>query len=91
MAEMEGLIRSAVTDSGSAKWVCMVTGVNQREWIFYARNDDAFITRVQTTLAPTGPYPIEFSSRKEPAWNADGLNGEKPTQQIQITPKQCVE
>ncbi|MDD1006910.1 DUF695 domain-containing protein [Pseudomonas shahriarae] len=91
MAKMEGLILSAVTDSGSAKWVCTVTGVHQREWIFYARSDDAFITRVQATLAPTGPYPIEFSSRKEPAWNADGLNGEKLSEQIRITPKQCVE
>ncbi len=58
MAEFEGLMLSAVTESGSAKWVCTVTGVHQREWIFYARNDDAFITRVQATLAPTGALPV---------------------------------
>ncbi|MFJ2709630.1 DUF695 domain-containing protein [Pseudomonas sp. NPDC087346] len=90
MAEVEGLIQSTVTDSRSAKWVCTVTGVHQREWIFYALSDDAFITRVQAALAPTGPYPIELSSRKEPEWRTDGSSGEL-SQQIQITPKQCVE
>ncbi|RVD79547.1 DUF695 domain-containing protein [Pseudomonas koreensis] len=91
MAEMESLIRSAATDNGLAKWVCTVTGVHQREWIFYARNDAAFITQIHTVLAPTGPYPVELTSRKEPALSAEESGGDRVNQAIRITPKQCVE
>jgi hypothetical protein len=91
MDEMEDLILPAVKDKGLAKWVCTVTGEHRREWIFYTRSDDAFITRVQAALAPTGPYPIELSGRKEPAWGADGLNGDNQRREFRITPKQCVE
>ncbi len=88
---MEGLIQSAATQNEAAKWVCTVTGVHQREWIFYARNDVAFINEIQKALAPTGPYPVELNSRKEPALNTDESSGDKLTQQIRSTPKQCVE
>jgi hypothetical protein len=34
---------------------------------------------------------VELNSRKEPALNTDESSGDKLTQQIRITPKQCVE
>ncbi|WP_256576439.1 DUF695 domain-containing protein [Pseudomonas sp. B11(2017)] len=87
MNEMERLILPAVQDKGLAKWVCTVTGGQQREWIFYTRSDDAFIAQVQTVLAQTGPYPIELSARKEPALSSEVQSSEN----IRITPKKCVE
>ncbi|PMV83859.1 hypothetical protein C1X33_22635 [Pseudomonas sp. GW460-E13] len=55
------------------------------------RSTDAFIVRAQAALAPTGPYPVELSAGKEPAWHADELTGDNLHREIRITPKRCVE
>lgn len=91
MDEMQALILPAVEEKGLAKLVCTVTGEKRRVWTFYTRNADAFIARVQTALAPTGPYPVELSAGKEPAWRADELTGDNLHREIRITPKRCVE
>ena len=87
MNEMEALLLSAATDDGLAKWVCTVTGEHRREWIFYARSDTDFMSRMQTLLAPSGPYPVEWSGRKEPARSAN----EASSVDIRMTPKRCLE
>ncbi|WPN64333.1 DUF695 domain-containing protein [Pseudomonas sp. P9_35] len=91
MNEMERLILPAMQDKGLAKWVCTVTGGKQREWIFYTRNDEAFIAQTRAILAQTGPYPIELSARKEPALSTEMQSGESLPENIRITPKTCVE
>lgn len=91
MDEMERLILPAVQDKGLAKWVCTVTGGNQRQWIFYTRSDEAFIAQTQAVLAQTGPYPIELSARKEPTLSTEVQSSENLTEDIRITPKKCVE
>jgi hypothetical protein len=91
MDEMEALILPAVEEKGLAKWVCTLTGEKRRVWTFYTRSDDAFIARVQAALAPSGPYPIELSAGKEPAWRADELTADNLHREIRITPKRCVE
>ncbi|MBX8509111.1 DUF695 domain-containing protein [Pseudomonas cichorii] len=88
MDRMEGLIMPAVKDKGLAKWICTVTSEQKQIWTFYTQSDEAFITRVQSSLALTGPYPIEFSAHKEPAWSPDIFNDQ---QEVRITPKRCVE
>ncbi|WP_458130992.1 DUF695 domain-containing protein [Pseudomonas sp. R3-41] len=91
MDGMERLILPAMQDKGLAKWVCTVTGGKQREWIFYTRNDEAFIAQTRAILAQTGPYPIELSARKEPALSTEIQSGENLSEGIRITPKTCVE
>jgi hypothetical protein len=91
MNEMEALLKSAATENGLAKWVCTVTGEQRREWVFYARSDADFMTRMQTILAPTGPYPVEWSGRKDPAHNVEGTSKADASGEILITPKLCVE
>ncbi|WP_123450192.1 DUF695 domain-containing protein [Pseudomonas fluorescens] len=87
MNEMEALLLSAAADDGLAKWVCTVTGEHRREWIFYARSDTDFMSRMQTLMAPSGPYPVEWSGRKEPARSANGAS----SVDIRMTPKRCLE
>jgi hypothetical protein len=91
MNEMEALLLSAAVDDGLAKWVCTVTGEHRREWIFYARSDTDFMNQMQALLAPSGPYPVEWSGRKEPARNAERANSADPSGEIRITPKRCLE
>jgi hypothetical protein len=91
MDEMQALIQPAVEENGLAKLVCTVTGEQQRVWTFYTRSADAFTARAQAALAPTGPYPVELSAGKEPAWRADELTADNLHREIRITPKRCVE
>ncbi|NWD76012.1 DUF695 domain-containing protein [Pseudomonas gingeri] len=91
MNKMERLILPAVQDKGLAKWVCTVTGGQQREWIFYTQSDEGFIAKTRGVLAQTGPYPIELSARKEPALSPEVKSGENPPKNTRITPKNCME
>lgn len=87
MMQMDRLIQAAVATDGSAKWGCTVTGGQRMEWVFYTLDDAAFVSRVQAALAQTGPYPIEFSSRKQADVSAEVPN----TEQTRLTPKRCLE
>ncbi len=87
MMQMDRLIQAAVATDGSAKWGCTVTGGQRMEWVFYTLDDAAFVSRVQAALAQTGPYPIEFSSRKQVDVSAEVQNAE----QTRLTPKRCLE
>ncbi|MFW9082033.1 DUF695 domain-containing protein [Pseudomonas sp. P2757] len=91
MDKMEDLLLSAVKDQGPAKWVCTVTGEHRREWIFYTPSDLVFISRLQSVLAPTGPYPVEWSTRKEPLRGANGQTDNNLPDEVRITPKLCME
>jgi hypothetical protein len=87
MEDMESLLLAAAKENGLAKWACTVTGGKQRQWIFYTRDDAVFIARIKSVLAPTGPYPIEFSARRE-----SGLGTDVDTaQDSRLTPKKCME
>ncbi|MFM9380844.1 DUF695 domain-containing protein [Pseudomonas sp. UV AK001] len=86
MTEMEKLILPALEDKGLAKWICTVTGGQQREWIFYTQSEEAFIAKTRAILLQTGPYPIELSAKREPESSAQSL-----TETIRMTPKKCVE
>ncbi|MGF6131286.1 hypothetical protein ABIA54_000147 [Pseudomonas sp. EB276 TE3739] len=87
MMQMDRLIQAAVAADGSAKWGCTVTGGQRLEWVFYTLDDAAFVSRVQAVLAQTGPYPVEFSSRKQADVSAAVLNAGE----IRLTPKRCLE
>lgn len=87
MMQVDRLIKAAVTADGFAKWGCTVTGGKRQVWVFYTLDDAAFVSRVQAALAQTGPYPIEFSSRKQADVSAEVQNAE----QTRLTPKRCLE
>ncbi len=86
MKDMEKLIVPALEDKGLAKWICTVTGGQQREWIFYTQSEEAFIAKTRAILLQTGPYPIELSAKREPESSTQSL-----TENINMTPKKCVE
>lgn len=87
MMQMDRLIQAAVATDDSAKWGCTVTGGQRMEWVFYTLDDAAFVSRAQAALSQTGPYPIEFSSRKQVDVSAEVQNAE----QTRLTPKRCLE
>lgn len=91
MYEMERLILPGLKGNVPGKWACTATGGQQRQWIFYTRNEEAFIAQIKAILAQTGPYSIEFSSSQEPALNVEARDGKGLAEDIPITPKMCLE
>lgn len=91
MYEMERIILPGLKDKVLGKWACTATGGQQRQWIFYTRNEEAFIAQIKAILAQTGPYPIEVSSSQEPALNVEARDGKGLAEDIPITPKMCLE
>ncbi|MBW1248940.1 DUF695 domain-containing protein [Pseudomonas tolaasii] len=87
MEQMRSLIVPAVQEQGLAKWLCTVTGGQQVQWIFYAESEESFRAQVNAALAKSGPYPLAFTTHKEPA--PSGEMGEAET--VRITPKTCME
>ncbi|SDX17478.1 Family of unknown function [Pseudomonas syringae] len=88
---MERLILPALQEKGLAKRACTVTVGKQREWIFYTRNNEAFIDKTKAILAQTGPYPIELSAGKESTLSTEMHNGGNSPGDSRITPKRCLE
>ena len=64
-----------------------MTGGQQVQWIFYAKSEESFRAQVNAALAKSGPYPLAFTTHKEPA-----LSGEMGgAETVRITPKTCME
>lgn len=87
MEQMRSLIVPSVQEQGLAKWLCTVTGGQQVQWIFYAKSEEAFMAQVKTAQAKGDPYPLVFTTNKEPAPSVE-MDG---AETIRITPKTCLE
>lgn len=91
MDEMERLVIQAVEEKAQAKLMCTVTGNNQREWIFYAKNNNDFIALVGAALANSAPYPIQISAHNATFFDTQSNVRRTPAGDIIFTPKNCLE
>lgn len=91
MDEMERLVIAALEEKGQAKWVCTLTGASQREWIFYASDEQAFKATVEAALANRAPYPIQISALRAPFLNPGKKGAEQSSDTIYFSPAKCVQ
>lgn len=68
MYEVEDRLRQASENGGRGMLVLISTGENVRLWTYYAKSDVDFRATVSSALVPISRFPIEVSSRHDPAW-----------------------
>jgi hypothetical protein len=49
--------------------VLSITGSNRREWIWYVRDSEKYMERVNDVLGELPPFPIEFEVSDDPDWS----------------------
>jgi hypothetical protein len=63
----EGAI-DRLSSEGGSELMQVATGMSLKEWIFYARNSDAFMARLNDLLSGHPRYPIEVEFYDDPEW-----------------------
>jgi len=58
-----------ITEEGDFATLALVsTGENLREWIYYSRNGDEFIDRLNVALDRSPAFPIDVHVTSDPTW-----------------------
>lgn len=69
MDRMEDLIEPLIEKSGQCILALVSTGENLREWIFYARSEQEFLTALNKSLDGKPRFPIEVHASTDPQWS----------------------
>jgi hypothetical protein len=72
MDRLEDLLAPGVEKSGEAVLALVSTGENVREWIYYAKSEDAFIGALNDALADEPSFPIRIHADNDPSWSSYG-------------------
>jgi hypothetical protein len=67
MNDLEDMLEPSVYEGEFATLALVSTGENLREWIYYARSEDEFMSRLNEALAGTA-FPIEIHTAVDPTW-----------------------
>ncbi len=70
MDELEGLLDNALEVPHHGFLTVAVTGDGRREWQWYTRDVEAFMTALNQALAPHAVFPIDLSHQDDPGWTA---------------------
>ena len=78
MDAMEDLLEPVVEANGFSTLALVSTGEESREWIYYAKSEEGFLSRVNQALGGHSAFPIEFHIADDPKWSSyqefvDGL------------------
>jgi len=65
---LEDALEPIVEEGRFATLALVSTGENLREWIYYARNGDEFIERINVGLSEMPEFPIEIYVTSDPGW-----------------------
>lgn len=68
MDRMEDLLRPLIDGSGLSVLALSSTGENLREWIFYSKSEEKFLTALNEALKGVPPFPIEIHAAPDPQW-----------------------
>lgn len=69
MDAMEDLLGPAMEVDGFATLALVSTGEELREWIYYAKSEEAFFARLNQALGAQPPFPIEIHIADDPKWS----------------------
>jgi hypothetical protein len=70
MDALENLLEPVMDKDDFATLALVSTGEHLREWIYYCRNDDEFMTRLNKALAGNPPFPIEIQLAEDAQWQS---------------------
>jgi Family of unknown function (DUF695) len=65
---LENTLELIVEEGAFATLALVSTGENLREWIYYARNGDEFIEKLNLALREMPVFPIEIHETYDPTW-----------------------
>lgn len=68
MNALEDAIEIVLGEDGAATLALVSTGDDLRQWTYYARSQDEFMTRLKHALAKQPPYPIDVHAVRDPDW-----------------------
>jgi Family of unknown function (DUF695) len=69
MDRMEDLLAPVVEKPGFAMLALVSTGENLREWIYYAKSEQAFLEALNTALARQQRLPLEIHAAPDSQWS----------------------
>ena len=72
MDRFEDLIAPTVENSGESVLALVSTGESVREWVYYAKSEDAFLGALNEALADESPFPIRIHAADDPGWSFYG-------------------
>ncbi|NUN70943.1 MAG: DUF695 domain-containing protein [Bacteroidetes bacterium] len=78
MDAMEDFLGPVVEAGGFSTLALVSTGEDLREWIYYGRSEEEFLSRLNQALGAQPPFPIEIHIAEDPKWSnyqefVDGL------------------
>jgi hypothetical protein len=65
---LEDSLEPIVEEGRFATLALVSTGENLSEWIYYTRNGDEFMERLNVELSKTPAFPIEIHVTSDPTW-----------------------
>ena len=68
MDRLEDLLSPVLEGPVLAALVLVSTGENRREWIYYAKSEQAFMAVLNKALTTQSRFPIEIHAAPDPAW-----------------------
>ena len=68
MNAMEDLLDPAVSQDGFATLALVSTGEHLREWVYYSRSEEEFISRLNQAFAGQAPFPLEIHVAEDAEW-----------------------
>lgn len=69
MDSLEDTLSPTIESNGFATLALVSTGENSREWIYYAKSEEQFMTMLNTALKGEPSFPIEIHSAPDPKWS----------------------
>ncbi|WP_110188006.1 DUF695 domain-containing protein [Pokkaliibacter plantistimulans] len=70
MSEMEKLLEPLVNSWGFATLALVSTGQGDKQWIYYAKSEEGFFSRMNQALAGLPRLPLEIQAEQEPGWDS---------------------
>lgn len=70
--QFEGALDPLSCENDDAELMCVTTGMGQKEWVYYARDRDGFMARLNALLAGHAPFPVEINFYDDAEWNIWG-------------------
>jgi uncharacterized protein DUF695 len=70
MDHFEDALASSLEESQTAHLMVVLTNSGERDWLWYAVNEDAAMSQMNKALKGHQPYPIQFSVQKDRTWKA---------------------
>ena len=68
MSNLEGALSALTAGNGFSFLMCAGTGLGSKDWVYYTRDANRFMQRLNELLAGHEPYPIEIEFFEDPSW-----------------------